>query len=58
MAKKPMADAGVFDAAEMGVIGSALFFAYAFGKLANGILADRVNVRKVHGKLVCSCLPW
>lgn len=45
VAKKPMADAGVFDAAEMGVIGSALFFAYAFGKLANGILADRVNVR-------------
>jgi OPA family sugar phosphate sensor protein UhpC-like MFS transporter len=46
VAKKPMADAGIFDAAEMGVIGSALFFAYAFGKLANGVLADRVNVRK------------
>lgn len=46
VAKKPMADAGVFDAAEMGIIGSALFFAYAFGKLANGILADRVNVRR------------
>ena len=46
VAKKPMADAGVFDAAQMGVIGSALFFAYAFSKLANGILADRVNVRR------------
>lgn len=46
VAKKPMADAGVFDAAEMGLIGSALFFAYAFGKLTNGVLADRVNVRK------------
>ena len=46
VAKKPMADAGVFDAAQMGVIGSALFFAYAFGKLANGILADRVHVRR------------
>ena len=45
VAKKPMADSGVFDAAELGVIGSALFFAYAFGKLANGILADRVNTR-------------
>ena len=45
VAKKPMADAGVFDAAQMGVIGSALFFAYAFGKLINGILADRVNIR-------------
>lgn len=46
VARKPMADAGVFDAAQMGVIGSALFFAYAFGKLVNGILADWVNVRK------------
>ena len=46
VAKKPMADADVFDAAQLGVIGSALFFAYAFGKLANGIVADRVNVRK------------
>lgn len=46
VAKKTMADAGIFDAAQMGVIGSALFFAYAFGKLANGILADRVNVRR------------
>ncbi|MCO4811888.1 MAG: MFS transporter [Gammaproteobacteria bacterium] len=46
VAKKPMADAGIFDTAEMGIIGSALFFAYAFGKLANGILADRVNVRR------------
>ena len=46
VAKKTMADAGVFDAAEMGIIGSALFFAYAFGKLANGVLADRVNVRR------------
>ncbi len=45
VAKKPMADAGIFDAAELGVIGSALFFAYAFGKLLNGVLADRVNVR-------------
>lgn len=46
VAKKPMADAGIFDAAELGYIGSALFFAYAFGKLTNGIIADRVNVRK------------
>ncbi len=46
VAKKTMADAGVFDAAEMGIIGSALFFAYAFGKLSNGVLADRVNVRR------------
>jgi len=46
VAKKSMADAGIFDAAELGLIGSALFFAYAFGKLANGVLADRVNTRR------------
>ncbi len=46
VAKKSMADAGLFDAAELGLIGSALFFSYAFGKLANGVLADRVNTRR------------
>jgi len=46
VAKKAIADEGLFDAAELGMIGSALFFAYAFGKLANGVLADRVNVRR------------
>jgi len=46
VAKKSMADAGIFDAAELGMIGSAVFFAYAFGKLANGVLADRVNTRR------------
>ena len=46
VAKKPMADEGIFDAVQMGLIGSTLFFAYAIGKLTNGILADRVNVRR------------
>ena len=46
VAKSSMADSGLFDAAELGQIGSALLYAYAFGKLANGILADRVNTRK------------
>jgi len=46
VAKKSMADEGLFDAAELGLIGSALFFAYAFGKLVNGMLADRINTRK------------
>lgn len=46
VAKKSIADEGLFDAAELGMIGSAVFFAYAFGKLTNGILADRVNTRK------------
>jgi len=46
VAKSSMADAGIFDAAELGLIGSTVFFAYAFGKLSNGILADRVNTRR------------
>ena len=46
VAKKSMADAGVFNAEELGLIGSAVFFAYGIGKLVNGLLADRVNTRK------------
>lgn len=46
VAKPAMLDEGLFDAAELGVIGSGLYFAYAFGKLANGVLADRVNTRR------------
>ena len=44
--KKPLIDQGIFTAAELGTIGSALFYAYAFGKLANGFLADHANVRR------------
>lgn len=44
--KKPMLDEGVLSASQMGIIGSALFFTYAFGKLTNGFLADRSNIRK------------
>lgn len=44
--KVPLAEEGVFDASQMGWIGSMLFFSYAFGKLANGILADHANVRR------------
>ena len=44
--KSAMVDEGLFNAAELGLIGSALYFSYAFGKLANGMLADRVNTRK------------
>jgi len=46
VAKKTMADEGIFDVSQMGIIGSALFFAYAIGKLTNGVIADRVNVRR------------
>ncbi len=44
VAKKPLIDAEILNADQLGVIGSALFFTYAFGKLTNGFLADRSNV--------------
>jgi MFS transporter, OPA family, sugar phosphate sensor protein UhpC len=43
--KKPMIDAGIFTADQLGIIGSALFYAYAFGKLVNGFLADHANMK-------------
>jgi MFS transporter, OPA family, sugar phosphate sensor protein UhpC len=43
--KPSMIDAGVFTPAEFGLIGSALFYTYALGKLTNGFLADHVNIR-------------
>lgn len=46
VAKKPMLDLGIMDATQIGIIGSMLFYAYAFGKLINGFLADRANIRK------------
>lgn len=44
--KKPLIDGGVFTADELGVIGSAIFYGYAFGKLINGFLADHANIKK------------
>jgi OPA family sugar phosphate sensor protein UhpC-like MFS transporter len=46
MVKKPLLDAGVFTAAELGLIGSALFYSYAFAKLTNGFLADHANLKR------------
>lgn len=43
--KKPLLDAGIFSIAELGLIGSGLFYAYAFGKLINGFLADHANLK-------------
>ena len=34
--KKPIADSGFLSESQLGIIGSALFFSYAFGKLLNG----------------------
>ena len=44
--KKPLIDSGIFDASELGLIGSALFYTYAIGKLTNGFLADHANMRR------------
>lgn len=44
--KKPILDSGLFDASQLGVIGSALLFTYAVGKLVNGFLADYCNIRR------------
>jgi OPA family sugar phosphate sensor protein UhpC-like MFS transporter len=43
--KKAMVEDGFLSESQLGIIGSALFFSYAVGKLVNGFLADRVNVR-------------
>ena len=44
--KKPLIDAGIFSAEQLGVIGSAIFYTYAFGRLTNGFLADHSNVKR------------
>lgn len=44
--KKPLIDGGIFTADQLGMIGSALFYAYAGGKLVNGFLADHANLKR------------
>lgn len=44
--KKPIVDSGLLTETQLGIIGSALFFSYAIGKLSNGFLADHSNVRR------------
>lgn len=46
VAKGQLVDTGTLSPAELGWIGSALFWAYAVGKLVNGFLADRANLRR------------
>ncbi len=43
--KKPLIDGNVFTVEELGMIGSALFYAYAFGKFINGFLSDHFRPR-------------
>lgn len=44
--KKPILDSGMLDATQLGIIGSALLFAYAIGKFINGFLADHSNIKR------------
>ena len=44
--KKGMIEQGAYTPAEIGYVGSAMLFAYAIGKIINGFIADRVNVKK------------
>ena len=44
--KQPLIDGEIFTAAQLGIIGSAFYFVYAFGKFANGFIADYCNVRR------------
>ena len=44
--KQPIIDSGFLDAAQLGVIGSCLLFAYAIGKFVNGFLADHSNIKR------------
>ncbi len=44
--KKPLIDNNIFDAEQLGRIGSSLLWGYAIGKLVNGLLADHANIRR------------
>jgi len=56
--KKPLLDAGVFSAEELGRIGAGLLYGYAAGKFLSGFVADRANVRRLlpFGLLVSAAL--
>ncbi|MBU1100367.1 MAG: MFS transporter [Bacteroidetes bacterium] len=55
--KKDLIDGGVFSAGELGSIGAALLYSYAFGKFFNGILADHANVKRFFTLgVLCSAL--
>lgn len=44
--KKPLIDAGLLNATQLGIIGTCLFWAYAVGKLVNGFLCDNSNIKR------------
>lgn len=44
--KKPLLNEHVFNAAQIGAIGSVFFATYMIGKCLNGFLADRLNIKR------------
>jgi len=44
--KKPIIDGGLLTANQLGIIGSAFFYTYAFGRFTNGFLADHANIKR------------
>ena len=44
--KGPLVEEGLLTEFQLGLVGSALFYTLAAGKLVNGFLADRVDIRK------------
>ncbi len=46
--KKPLIDGAIFSAEDLGTIGSAFFYTYAFGRLTNGFLADHANIKRFY----------
>ncbi len=44
--KKPLMEEGLFNALEIGAIGSVFFVTYMIGKCVNGFLADRLNIKR------------
>ena len=44
--KKPIIDAGLLDATQLGIVGSCLLFAYGLGKFINGLLVDHSNTKR------------
>ena len=51
--KKPILESGALDASQLGLIGSALLFAYAIGKFVNGFLADHSNIKRFMAAGLC-----
>lgn len=44
--KQPLIDAGLLTATQLGIIGACLYWTYAAGKLVNGFLGDRANIKR------------